>query len=225
MSDENQDLTQGAGQDELTPPADTTPSDAQPSGEGAEGQEGGAALGEASISEEEKFAQEYTGKPETGYNFEELELPEGFQGFDEDLTGKLGDCAGKYNMSQKGANEFMSLGVEIAEKTKAAVTASFTNSLKEAKDADFEALKSDKELGGANLEQVTAVANQAFSKYFTPQEQQRLDQLGVTCMPSLVRAFKDLGQKMQDDSIHSGQAQGGGLSREEILYPNLANKS
>ena len=73
-----------------------------------------AGLGENVLEEpaqvaEEQMQQEegFFGKPEK-YDYSGIELPENYC-YDENLLNEFNELAGKYNLSQKSANELMSL--------------------------------------------------------------------------------------------------------------------
>ena len=57
----------------------------------------------------------YFGRPEY-YDYSDIELPENYD-YDQDLLNEFNELAAKYNLSQKGANELMSMAVRLTKLT------------------------------------------------------------------------------------------------------------
>lgn len=179
-------------------------------------------IGKAPETDEEKFAKEYVGKPEEGYDFKDVELPEGMT-FNEELTEGLKDLAGKYNMSQKGANDLMSMGVKLVQNATAAQMEAFTNQCIETNNKFFEALKADPEIGGSKLEETCKVADVAYKAFIQGIDADAhaiISQSGLLNNKAFVKMLYEIGGRMQDGKILSGGA-GKKERTAEDFYPNM----
>lgn len=193
--------------------------------EGVSSNEQDQALGQEVETEEQKFAKEYTGKPDA-YDYTEV-MPEGME-LNKDLTEKFNDIAGKYNMSQKGASEAMSLAVDLAKHTKDSMMNSLIQQCETQKSKFFEALKADPEIGGNKLDETIKTGNLAYKSYIQnidAEAHQIIVDSGLCNNRAFVKMLYDFGKQMQDGTINNGDAlpSGGEQSREEIMYPELAN--
>lgn len=179
-------------------------------------------LGQAPESEEAIFEKEYTGKPEA-YDYKEVELPEGME-FNKDLTDELNQFAGKFNMSQKGANELMGLGVKVAENIKTGLLENITKQVTDQSTRFFEALKSDPEIGGNKLDETVRVADIAYKQFVQNVDDEAhkiIMSTGLVNNRSFVNAFYRMGKQMQDGSIQGGSPQGGQRTAND-WYPDMA---
>lgn len=84
-----------------------------------------------------------------------------------------------------------------------------------------EAILADKELGGARLRETTHLAALAMDHYGNKEFRELLEHTGLGNHPVLVRAFRDLGRKLAEDSPAQGRPAG---TPEDILakmYPKM----
>lgn len=181
-------------------------------------------VGEPPETEEEKFAKEYVGKPEAGYDFKDIELPEGMT-FNEELTDGLKDIAGKYNMSQKGANEIMSMGVKLVQSAETKLIERLTQQTTDTSKKFFEALMADPDIGGSKWEETKKVANVAYNQFLAPDAELHalLQGSGVANNKAFIKMLYEIGGRMQDGKIVSGSAPASEKSREEKLYGKSAS--
>ena len=160
------------------------------------------------------------GRPEF-YDYSGFELPENY-GYDENLLNEFNELAGKYNLSQKGADEIMRLAVKLSQLT----GDNYSKINAEQKRAQTEnyrnALLTDGEIGGYKLAKAMNTANIAYSHFLDPETQILLQQTGLNCHPGIVKMFYKIGKQMQDDAVL-----GADLSmpvkenREDILFPTM----
>lgn len=177
--------------------------------------------------EEKKEGQgedELFGKPEA-YDYKDIKLPENMQ-LDEAMTGKFNEYASKLNLSQKGANDLMTMAVELTEQTQKQ-TVEAMGKLTEAKIEGYkQLLNSDSEVGGAKLKESVATANLAYDGFFQDEELRTLlAEGGLNVHPKFIKALKAIGSQMKQDTIHSsGNPAADKKSREDVLYPSMDEK-
>lgn len=167
---------------------------------------------------------ELFGKPEA-YDYKDIKLPENMQ-LDEAMTGKFNEYASKLNLSQKGANDLMTMAVELTEQTQKQ-TVEAMGKLTEAKIEGYkQLLNSDSEVGGAKLKESVATANLAYDGFFQDEELRTLlAEGGLNVHPKFIKALKAIGSQMKQDTIHSsGNPAADKKSREDVLYPSMDEK-
>ncbi len=163
----------------------------------------------------------YFGKPDK-YDYSQVQLPENYC-YDQNLLNEFNDLAGRYNLSQKGANELMSLAVKLTQLMSNNYSAAKAEQNRQKIDNYQQLLTSDRELGGNNLGKTIATANIAYSEFADNDVQQLLAESGLNCHPQIIRMFYNIGKKMQNDSVYPmNQAILPKESREDILFPTMA---
>ena len=169
---------------------------------------------------DDKKTENLFGKPEN-YDYKDVTLPEGMQ-LDEKMTGKFSEYATKLNLSQKGANDLMTMAVELTEQTKQQ-TLEAMGKLTEAKIESYkQLLRTDKEIGGAKLNETLKTATLAYDAFADQETQELLAEAGLTVHPKVIKMFQAIGSQMQQDKVHvSKNPAGDNKSREDILYPSM----
>ena len=162
----------------------------------------------------------YFGKPEK-YDYSGVELPENYC-YDEALLNEFNELAGKYNLSQKSANELMSMGVKLTQ----LMGNNYSQTMAEQQRQQIENYKhnliNDRKIGGANFERTMKTANIAYTQFADEEVQNLLAQSGLNCHPKIVGMFYDIGRRMQNDSIYGVNiAAAPKENREDILYPTM----
>jgi hypothetical protein len=181
------------------------------SAEGTEGKAAEAAAATQAAPEAKTGNEASQGQPEKF----ELKLPEGSQ-LDQAWIEKIAASSKARGLSQEQAQ------AELNERSE--MLSGFQQTQKEAlakqSNAWFEEVKTDKELGGDNLNKTVEVAQHAVNTFFGPKVKQFLDDSGFGNHPDLVRAFYKIGTQMRNDSlVHSGSAPGGKeKSIEDYFY-------
>ncbi len=182
------------------------------------------ALGEsASLNNNEapvSDGESYFGKPET-YDYSGVELPENYC-YNEELLNEFNELAGKYNLSQKGANELMSMAVKLTK----LMGSNFSNALAEQNRQKInkykQMLASDSEIGGVNLSKVINSANLAYTEFADDEVRKILADTGLNCHPKFVKMFYNIGKKMANDSIYGVDSPAAVKeNREDILFPTM----
>ena len=169
----------------------------------------------------EKTEEEsYFGKPER-YDYSGVELPENYC-YDETLLNEFNELAAKYNLSQKSANELMSIAVKLTQLTGDNYAKTMAEQQRQ-KTEDYKFnLINDRKIGGANFERTMKTANIAYTQFADEEVQNLLAQTGLNCHPKIVGMFYDIGKRMQNDSIYGVSiAAAPKENREDILFPTM----
>lgn len=175
----------------------------------------------AQVSEEQTKQEEgFFGKPEK-YDYSGIELPENYC-YDEALLNEFNELAGKYNLSQKSANELMSMAVKLTQ----LMGTNYSKTMAEQQRQQIENYKrnllNDREIGGANFERTMRTANVAYIQFADNEVRNLLAQTGLNCHPKVVKMFYDIGKRMQNDSIYGVNiAATPKENREDILFPTM----
>lgn len=163
---------------------------------------------------------DFFGKPER-YDYSDVQLPENYC-YDENLLNEFNELAGKYNLSQRSANELMSMAVKLTQ----CMSNNFSKTMAEQQRQQTENYKhnliNDREIGGANFERTMRTANIAYTQFADEEVQNLLAQTGLNCHPKVVRMFYDIGRRMQNDSVYGVNiAAAPKENREDILFPTM----
>ena len=164
--------------------------------------------------------ESYFGKPER-YDYSGVELPENYC-YDEVLLNEFNELAAKYNLSQKSANELMSIAVKLTQLTGNNYAKTMAEQQRQ-KTEDYKYnLINDRKIGGANFERTMKTANIAYTQFADEEVQNLLAQTGLNCHPKIVGMFYDIGKRMQNDSIYGVSiAAAPKENREDILFPTM----
>ncbi len=173
-------------------------------------------VSEKQIQQEEGFF----GKPER-YDYSGVELPENYS-YDENLLNEFNELAGKYNLSQKSANELMSMAVKLTQLNGSNYSKTMAEQQRQQIENYKQNLINDREIGGANFERTMHTANIAYSQFADDEVRDLLSQTGLNCHPKVVKMFYDIGKRMQNDSIYGVNiAATPKENREDILFPTM----
>lgn len=160
------------------------------------------------------------GKPER-YDYSGVELPENYC-YDEKLLNEFNELAGKYNLSQKSANELMSMAVKLTQLTGSNYSKTMAEQQRQKVEDYKHNLITDREIGGANFERTMRTANIAYTQFADDDVQSLLAQSGLNCHPKVVKMFYEIGKRMRNDSIYGMNiAAAPKENREDILYPTM----
>ena len=163
---------------------------------------------------------EIYGKPDF-YDYSEVELPENYC-YDEELLTEFNELAKKYNLSQKSANELMSMAVKLTK----LMGNNYSETIAEQQRQKVEEYKRnlivDREIGGAKFEKTMQTANIAYSHFADDDVQALLSETGLNCHPKVVKMFYNIGKRMQNDAIYGVNiASAPKENREDILFPTM----
>lgn len=176
---------------------------------------------ESAIESIEENFDDLFGQPES-YDYHEIELPEGMI-LDEMRTNQFSDYAKKLNLSQKGANNIVKMAVDLTEQTKRQTLDAFLNIQKEKIEGYKNALVCDREIGGNKLNSAIETANIAYDGFFADEELRSLiAESGLSVHPKFIKALKEIGENMKEDSVHSSlNSSYKPRNIEDILYPSM----
>ncbi len=162
----------------------------------------------------------YFGKPEK-YDYSGVQLPENYC-YDEGLLNEFNELAGRYNLSQKGANELMSMAVKLTKLTGDNYSKTMAEQQRQKIDEFKRALVNDREIGGANFNKTMRTANTAYTQFADDELQTLLSETGLNCHPKVVKMFYNIGKKMQNDLLYGVNAAAVPKeNREDILFPTM----
>lgn len=164
--------------------------------------------------------ENYFGKPDR-YDYSSVELPENYC-YNEELLNEFNELAGKYNLSQKSANELMSVAVKLTKLMNDNYSKTMAEQNREKINNYKQLLNVDSEIGGSNLSRTMNTANLAYSEFANADVQSLLTETGLNCHPQIVKMFYNIGKRMQNDSV-LGINSGAVLkeNREDILFPTM----
>ncbi len=162
----------------------------------------------------------YFGKPDF-YDYSEVQLPENYC-YDEALLKEFNELAAKYNLSQKGANQLMSMAVKLTQLTGENLSKTIAEQKRQKINEYKSALAADREMGGSRYERTLRTANTAYNRFADADVRQILEESGLNCHPKFVRMFYEIGKQMQNDTIYGmGSAAAPKENREDILFPTM----
>ena len=162
----------------------------------------------------------YFGKPEQ-YDYSEVLLPDNY-GYDENLLNEFNELAAKYNLSQKSANELMSMAVKLTQLTDSNILKAQAEQHRQTIENYKRTLVNDSEIGGANFDKTMKTANIAYTQFADEEVQKILQETGLNCHPQVVKMFYNIGLKMQNDYIYGANAAAVQKeNREDILFPTM----
>lgn len=162
----------------------------------------------------------YFGKPEY-YDYSQVELPQDYC-YDETLLNEFNELAAKYNLSQKSANELMSMAVKLSKLAGENYSQAMAEQTRLQMENYKRMLNSDREIGGARLLNVINTANIAYSEFADSEVQKLLNETGLNCHPKVVKMFYNIGKRMQNDSVYGTNSPAIlKESREDILFPTM----
>ena len=183
-------------------------------------------LGESAYeAPKQAFPQEednaiYFGRPEY-YDYSDIELPENYD-YDQDLLNEFNELAAKYNLSQKGANELMSMAVRLTKLTGDNLSQAMAEQTRQQQESYRQMLNTDREIGGVRLLNTINTANIAYSEFADDEVQRILSETGLNCHPKFVKMFYKIGKRMQNDSVYGINSPAIlKESREDILFPTM----
>lgn len=139
----------------------------------------------------------------------EFSAPEGVE-LDAAALEKFEPLARELGLTQEQANKLVALQAELVAQQQTNMVA-----MREAWKSESE---NDKEIGGDAFKPSMKAAQQALSKFGTPELRAALDATGMGNHPELVRLMARVGKAMADDSFIKGDAPVGDKSPADRLF-------
>ena len=183
--------------DTATPPA----TDAKPEGDKPDGDDGKPKEGDAPVL---KAPEKY-----------ELTVPEGFQ-LEPETTAEFEAIAREFDLDNDQANKLVPLGVKLAQRIQTQQAEAHQTQVAQWADA----VRNDKEMGGANFDATVNTAKKALDRFGTPELKTLMDTSGFGNHPEIVRAFHRIGLAIADDKFVNAPSGGGtsGKSAASVLF-------
>lgn len=148
-----------------------------------------------------------------------LKFPEGF---DAGAAKELEQLAKDSGLKGEAAQKL----VEFTAKQEAARASALQQHLDNTKKQWVEAVKGDKELGGANYDATVKLARQALNRFVDADTKKMLAETGLGNHPGLVRAFHAVGKAIAEDTVAGGHGSSAPSTKsaEDIFretYPSM----
>lgn len=161
------------------------------------------------------------GSPES-FDYSDVQLPENME-LDKELIEEFNPIAKKFNLSNKSANELMSLAVKLTQKNTAKFADEFAAQLQDAESKSYlQMLNTDKELNAFSAEeydQYINTANLGIKSVATDGFKNLLKQKGLTNHPEFIKTFHAIGKLCQSDKLPDVKNPvGSNRSAADILY-------
>lgn len=159
------------------------------------------------------------GAPES---YADFTMPEGIT-LDPEMGTELTALAKELNLPQATAQKLVDIGVKQAQ----GFAAALKTSVETAKTQWADAVRSDAEIGGANLGPNMAVAKKALVAFGTPELTGLLNQTGLSQNPEFLRLLFRVGSAISEDTLVGGEGGGGGGGKPAIrdhakrMYPAM----
>ena len=141
-----------------------------------------------------------TGAPES---YSDFTVPDGYQIPDEALSA-IKEFAKASNLTQEQAQQSVDMHMKFMQQSEQAQTEAQAEALSDLKQTWINKTKADKELGGDKHDEKLAIARKALDQFGNDELINVLERSGIGHHPELIRAFYNVGQKISEDKIISG---------------------
>ena len=185
---------------------------------------GGAGDGAANQEQQGKENAEGQGEKQTEKDAKpgapekyEFKAPDGMD-LDTEAVAAFEPLARELNLSQEAAQKLVDI---YASRMSALGSAQQAQALQQRQGWE-ESVRSDKELGGHNLDATLAAGKQALNQFGTPELVNLLNHTGLGSNPEFVRFCAKVGKAMAEDTFHrggSGKAPDEGTAKK--FYPGM----
>lgn len=149
-------------------------------------------------------------------------MPEGIT-LDPEMGTELTAIAKELNLPQAKAQKLIDLGVKQAQ----GFAEALKTSVEAAKVQWADAVRNDKEIGGANLQVNMATAKKALVAFGTPELTGLLNQTGLGQNPEFLRLLVRVGAAISEDTLVNGDGGGAGGGKPAVrdhakrMYPAM----
>lgn len=142
----------------------------------------------------------------------EFAMPEGMQ-LDKAAADEFSAIAKELKLDQATAQKVADVAVKQAQRQAEAHT--------KLVESWVEQVKTDKEIGGDNLEQNLAIAKKALDTFGTPELKDVLNSTGLGNHPAVIRAFIKAGKAISDDGFVTGSPKGAETDMARKMFPTM----
>lgn len=162
------------------------------------------AAGDDSVAGDDGNTGSQNGAPES---YEDFKLPDGTE-IDSATMDAFKPLAKELNLTQDGAQKLVDMYVGLQKQQ----TEAFEKTV-----ADWaNAVKADKEIGGAAYDQSVAYAKKAVEKFGSPALQEALNFSGMGSHPEVIRMLSKIGAEISEDTGGLGGDKGTAPSAEKV---------
>ncbi len=142
----------------------------------------------------------------------EFAMPEGMQ-LDKAAADEFSAIAKELKLDQATAQKVADVAVKQAQRQAEAHT--------KLVESWVEQVKTDKDIGGDNLEQNLAVAKKALDTFGTPELRDVLNSTGLGNHPEVIKAFIKAGKAISDDGFVAGSPKGAETDMAKRMFPTM----
>ena len=183
---------------------------------------GGAGDGAANQEQQGKENAEGQGEKQTEKDAKpgapekyEFKAPDGMD-LDTEAVAAFEPLARELNLSQEAAQKLVDI---YASRMSAFASAQQEQALQQRQGWEA-AVRSDKDLGGQNLESTLNAGKQALKQFGTPELVNLLNHTGLGSNPEFVRFCATVGKAMAEDTFHRGGSGSVAGDPSQRLFPN-----
>ncbi len=153
------------------------------------------------------------GNPPARFEFKQ---PEG-RSFDAEVLSTVGEGAQSLGLTQDKAQTILDKIAPVMEQRQ-------SDRLQQERAAWVKAVKDDKDIGGAKLQESVAVAQKALKAFGTPELTKLLNDSGLGDHPDVIRFFHKVGKSISEDGMAPGRGSGEQPDSLLAMYPSMAKK-
>jgi hypothetical protein len=166
---------------------------------------------EGEAKDGDKGDEKPTGAPE---EYAPFELPEGFAA-DGPVMDSFKATAKELNLPQDAAQKVVALGAQLVQQTQQQMRDAWTAT----QEQWVNTIKTDAEIGGAQMNERVAVAVKALDRFGSPELRKALNETGMGNHPEVVRAFYRIGLAISEDTLVTSTTKAAGnKDAADILY-------
>ena len=163
----------------------------------------------------EKQTDDKDAKPGAPEKYE-FKAPDGMD-LDAEAVAAFEPLARELNLSQEAAQKLVDI---YASRMSAFASAQQEQALQQRQGWEA-AVRSDKDLGGQNLESTLNAGKQALAKFGSPELVNLLNHTGLGSNPEFVRFCATVGKAMAEDTFHRGGSGSGTPDPAKKMFPTM----
>ena len=142
----------------------------------------------------------------------ELQMPDGIE-LDKASAEEFTTIAKELKLDQAAAQKLADIAAKQAQRQVEAHT--------KLVESWVEQIKTDKDIGGDNLNENLSIARKALDTFGTPELKDVLNASGLGNHPAVIKAFVKAGKAISEDKFVAGAAKGNDTDPAKKLFPNL----
>jgi hypothetical protein len=142
----------------------------------------------------------------------DLQMPEGVE-LDKAAADEFTVIAKELKLDQASAQKLADVAAKQAQRQ--------AEAHKKMVESWVESVKTDKDIGGDNLEQNLGIARKALEDFGTPELRDVLNATGFGNHPEIIKAFYKAGKAIGEDGFVKGSAKGPDTDPAKRMFPNM----